>query len=76
VDELGGSAVEDEASLMEHEEAGIGVGLMGRERDHFVLRSIEVMHGKDKGILQAMCDYDGAGVGDVALLHNEFNDRG
>ena len=76
MDEFGGGSVEDETTLMEHQEAGIGVGLMGREEFHPILGEIEVMHRQDKGILEAVRDHDGAGVGDVALLHDELDDGG
>ena len=60
---------------MEHEEAGVGVDLVGWEQLHLFGGGVEVVHGEDEGVLNAVGDDDGAGVRNVALLHNELDDR-
>ena len=48
----------------------------GFERLHVVLVAIEAMGGHHPGVLQAVRHHQGAGLVDVALFEQQFDDGG
>ena len=76
MDELVGSAVEDNPAFIENQEFGAVVDAVVWDRFDFACLLIEAVPGEEEGILQTVGDHQRRGVGDVALLDDEFNDGG
>src|SRR5208283_5842423 len=73
--QLRSSPLENNASVAENQELGVKVSSAPvRHWQHFVLLAIEVMTGHGKGVLQAVCHQQRAGLIDVALLHDQLDD--
>lgn len=76
VDQFLGGASEDDGALIEDEEAGAVVNGAVRDELHLIGFDVEVMGSEGEGVLQAVGDEERGGVGDVALLDDEFNNGG
>src|SRR5258708_4953511 len=68
-------AVEDYLAIAQDQKAhGYFAMLSGRKRNHAAGLPVELMRGHGEGILQAMRDQQGAGLENIALLHDQFDD--
>ena len=76
MDEVLGAAVEDDAALVEGEEAGAWVDAVVWDGFHVVGGLVEAVRGEGKGVLQTVRDEQRGGAGDVTLLDDEFDDGG
>src|SRR5260370_3710508 len=75
-DELLSVAIEDDFPIAQDKEAhGHFPTLPLGYRDHAIGRLVELMSRHGEGILKAVGHHEGAGLVDVALFHDEFDNR-
>ena len=76
MDEFHGGSVEDYFAFVEDEEFCAVVDSVVGDAFHLAVGLVVAVHGEGEGVLEAVGDEEGGGVGDVALFDDELDDGG